>query len=62
MRRVFGLEVLECPMCGGQARVIALINEPTAIRAILRHLGLPTRALPLCPARAPPDPSEDVAA
>ena len=62
MRRVFGLDVLECPKCGGQARVVALIDEPTAIRAILRHLGLPTSTLPLSPARGPPDVSEEVAA
>ncbi|MCP4437154.1 MAG: hypothetical protein GY812_16850 [Actinomycetia bacterium] len=62
MRRVFGLEVLECPRCGGQAKVIALIDEPGAIHAILRHLGLPTTTLPLSPARGPPDPVEDVAA
>jgi hypothetical protein len=46
MRRVFDLEVLECPACGGRLRVLAAITKETAIRAILDCLGLPSRAPP----------------
>ncbi len=55
MRRVWGLDVLECPRCNGRARVIALIDDPAIVAAILRHLGLPTTPPPLHPAQAPPE-------
>jgi hypothetical protein len=51
MRRVFAIDVLECPACGGNMRVIAAIEDPRAIRAILECLSLPVRAPPLAPAR-----------
>ena len=39
MRRVFALDVLACPRCGGQLRVIATVQNPAVVRAILTHLG-----------------------
>ena len=35
-------------------RILAAIQTPEAIRAILDHLGLPSRAPPLAPARPLP--------
>jgi hypothetical protein len=35
MRRAFDLDVLACPRCGGRLRLIATIEDPDAIRAIL---------------------------
>ncbi len=61
MRHTFGAEVLECP-CGGRRRIIALIDDPAVIRAILTHLGHPTTPPPFHPARPPPDPDLDFAA
>ena len=55
MSRVFGINVLKCPECSGQCRVIACIEDPKVIRKILRHLGLPTQGATLHPARGPPD-------
>ncbi len=49
--RVFESEVLVCPACGGEAKVIAAIVQPSVIRAILNSLGLSPRAPPLAPAR-----------
>ena len=54
MRRVFGYDVLSCPRCGQTMRLIALIEQPSVIRRILRHLGLPTEVPEPAPARAPP--------
>jgi len=54
MRRVFDLDVLACPRCGGRLRVIAAVQDPLAVQAILTHLarsGVP--ALP-GPAHLPP--------
>ena len=41
----------------GHRRVLAYITAPRVVRAILHHLGLPSRALPLAPARDPPQAS-----
>jgi len=53
MRRVFALDVLACPRCGGRMRVVATIDDPAVIRKILAHLALPVDEPPLVP--APPD-------
>ena len=42
MRRVFDLDVLQCPRCGGRMSVIATIEAADVLRKILGHLGLPT--------------------
>jgi hypothetical protein len=52
MRRVFAIEVLECPRCGGAMKILAAIHPPETTAAILACLGLPTRAPPTEPARA----------
>ena len=56
MQRSFGFDVLACPRCGDRLELIALIEEPTVIRRILRHLGLPTDLPTARPARPPPLP------
>ena len=55
MSRVFGINVLTCPECDGQCRVIACIEDPAVIGKILSHLGLPTQGVQLKAARGPPD-------
>jgi len=35
MRRAFDVDVLACPCCGGRLRLIATVDDPDAIRAIL---------------------------
>ena len=37
LKRVFGIDVSTCVHCGGAVRIVASIEEPTAIRAILAH-------------------------
>jgi len=54
MRRTFGLDVLACPRCGGRLRLVALIEDASVVRRILRHLGLPTEVPEPRPARAAP--------
>jgi putative transposase len=53
IRRVFAVDVLECPRCGGRMKILAAIQTPEAIRSILEHLDLPSRAPPITPARCP---------
>ena len=38
MRRIYEVDPLVCPKCGGTMRVIALIQEPKVIYKTLRHL------------------------
>ena len=45
---------LVCPKCGGEMRIIAFINDGPGIREILGHLGEPTSAPRIAPARGPP--------
>ena len=37
IKRVFGIDVSTCVHCGGAVRIVASIEEPTAICAILAH-------------------------
>jgi len=55
MHRVFALDVLACPPCGGRLRVIATVQNPLAVQAILAHLrrsGAPEPPGPAPPASA----------
>jgi len=47
LRRVFAIDVLECPRCGGRMRLLAAIHPPDATQSILGCLDLPSRAPPL---------------
>jgi hypothetical protein len=61
MRRVFALDVLQCPPpCGGPLRILAAIHDRDVARAILDCLDLPSRPPPALPAR--PDPAADLPA
>lgn len=53
-RRIFREDLLACPRCAGDMRVLAAITDPDVVTAILDHLGLPTEAPAMAPARAPP--------
>jgi hypothetical protein len=35
MRHSFDIDVLACPRCGGQLRLMATVEDPDAVRAIL---------------------------
>jgi hypothetical protein len=50
MRRVFEVDVLRCPRCKARPmRILAAIHPPMTTQAILKSLGLPTRAPPITP-------------
>ena len=50
MRRAFDIDVLACPRCGGRLRLMATVEDPDAVRAILAALaesrGIAGRAPP----------------
>jgi hypothetical protein len=56
LRRVFAIDVLTCPDCGGARRLIATITDGLVVQRILGHLELPSSPPPMAPARAPPEP------
>ena len=47
-------DILLCPECEGQRRIISFIIDPIVIRKILVHLGLPTEAAPRAGPRVGP--------
>ena len=51
LQRVFEVDALACPKCGGRMRVLSAITDPTVAGRILRCLALPARAPPLATAR-----------
>jgi hypothetical protein len=51
LQRVFEVDALACPKCGGRMRVLAVITDPTVAARILRCLALPSRAPPLATSR-----------
>ena len=51
LKRVFEIDIEQCPRCGGRLKIIAAIVCPQVIVKILTHLGLPARVLRRAPAR-----------
>lgn len=47
LQRVFEIDALRCPGCGGRMRVLSAIMDPDVARRILECLKLPARAPPV---------------
>jgi hypothetical protein len=60
MKRVFAVEVLQCPRptCGGGMKIIAEITDPFVAKKILKAIGLLSTAPPIRRARPPPEEPE----
>jgi hypothetical protein len=54
LKRVFAVDVMVCSRCDGPMKVIASLEEPSIVRGILGHLGLPAEPLPEAKAQASP--------
>ena len=59
LARVFAIDVLRCPKCGGRRVMISFITDPPVIHKILTHVNLPTEPPPIPPARSPPQQEMD---
>jgi len=46
LHRVFAVDVLARPRCGGRMRILARIDDPRVVRRILAPLGLLSAAGP----------------
>jgi hypothetical protein len=53
LRRVFAVDVLQCPLCDGRMEIISFIIDPAVAGRILECLGLSSVHQPPEPARAP---------
>ncbi|MFN0062832.1 MAG: transposase, partial [Myxococcaceae bacterium] len=54
LKRTFAKDVLACDKCGGERRIVAYVTAQATVREILRHLGLPSQALPQARAQDSP--------
>jgi hypothetical protein len=52
VRRVYEVDPLVCPKCGGEMRIIRVILDPAVITTILEHLRKKTQTGPRAPPRA----------
>ena len=52
MRRACDIDVLACPRCGGRLRLIATVEDPDAIRAILAAVAASRELADRAPPRA----------
>ena len=58
LRRVFALDVFECPRCGGRRRLVGVHTGGERLRALLERLGLVSASPSAEPSRSPPHASE----
>jgi len=65
MQRIFEINVLACPRCGGRLRLVATVEDPREIREVLADLARSAepvdRAPPFLESRAA-NPTADVCA
>ena len=54
LARVFSVDMKNCPLCGGDFKVISVIMEASVVKKILTHLDLPFRPPDIAPARSYP--------
>jgi hypothetical protein len=54
LKRVFKVDVLSCPECGGRMRIIAVIQQPDAVDAVIAAVILSGRLEHVRAGRAPP--------
>ncbi len=40
LKKIWDIDALKCPQCGGQMKVVSFIEQPLVIRRILKHLDL----------------------
>ncbi len=52
--KIFEINPLLCPNCGGEMKIIAFVTDTEPIRKILRHIGERDYAPAISPSRDPP--------
>ncbi len=59
LSRIFEIDPLLCPRCGGEMRPISCITSDEELSRLLVHLGLPTDFPVIAPSRSPPLPIDE---
>jgi hypothetical protein len=54
LARIYEALALSCPICHGQMRIIAFINDAGTVNKILEHIGESTRPPRSAPSHGPP--------
>ena len=54
LARIYGVFANKCSRCGGRVRLVGFITEAATVWQILEHVGEPTSAPAIAPARSPP--------
>jgi hypothetical protein len=54
LRRTFAVDALECPVCHGRMRLVAVLTNPTSVARYLTGVGEPTELPARSPDRGPP--------
>jgi hypothetical protein len=54
LKRVFLVDVLECPKCKGRMEILAVVTKPASVRRYLEGTYLPSEAPRAHAARPPP--------
>lgn len=54
LARIYEALPLSCPICHGQMRIIAFVNDAGTVTKILDHIGESTQPPRIAPARGPP--------
>ena len=57
IKKIYEVDPLLCPKCGGQMKIIAFIQDPREIKKLISSLGIPPFEAPP-PMRAPPESTE----
>jgi len=58
IKKIYNVDPLECPKCGGQMKVVAFIHDPREIAAIAKNRGIqPYRAPPPLRSARPQEPT-----
>ena len=59
LKRVFNIDISQCPRCSGKMKILAAIEDPKVIRKILDHLGIPSSPPKLGSSRGPPPTNQE---
>jgi hypothetical protein len=54
LARIYEAFPLQCPICHASMRIIAFVNDLTAVGKVLDHIGESTQPPRIAPARGPP--------
>ena len=54
LARIYEVFPLVCTHCGTEMRIISFVTDTASVTRILEHIGEPTKAPVLLPARGPP--------